>query len=317
MNKKYIVIILGILLVTVLGWKYQSLGGGNMQMSGMKMSDTSTSTSMSMDHSMSAMNMSGTSVLAGSRVVMDNINNLTSGNVTFSFKLYDIDGKELTDQGLAVAHEKKMHFIFVRDDMTGYQHIHPEYIDGKWKVSADIKEAGDYNLYIDIAPIKENPVVLHLPFRIDSATKVKNFPVANIGMSISSGVYTATLTTDKPLTTNQEIKLSIAITKSGIPFSHIMPYLGALSHLVILNHDNPEDYVHAHPLTETTPADGVIQFHTTFQTKGTYTLFGQFNLDGKVITLPITVNVLKDGTAATSGGDSMMMQMDNGSMMHK
>ena len=87
------------------------------------------------------------SVLAGSRIILDNKDSLVPGTITFSFKLFGLDGHEFTDSDLKIAHEKKMHFIFLRDDMTGYQHIHPEYIASKWTVTTDIKNAGDYNVF--------------------------------------------------------------------------------------------------------------------------------------------------------------------------
>ena len=247
------------------------------------------------------------STLAGTRIVLDNKDSLKPGKVNFSFKLFGIDKDEFTDKDLKVAHEKKMHFIFVRDDMTGYQHIHPQYINGKWTVTTEINDGGSYNLYVDIAPNEETPVVLRVPVQIGGTTVTKNFPKPNGKMNTISGVYTGTLTTNTSLKTNQEIKLSIALTKDGKVVTEINQYLGAFGHLVILNHSNPNDFIHAHPLTETKPTNGVVEFMAKFPTKGTYTLYGQFNIDGSIVTLPITVVIKEDGSvAATSTMNSHM-----------
>ena len=245
-----------------------------------------------------AMNMNSStegSTLASTRIVLDNKDSLKPGKVNFSFKLFGIDKHEFTDADLKVAHEKKMHFIFVRDDMTGYQHIHPQYTNGKWAVTTDIDDGGNYNLYVDIAPSEESPVVLRVPLQIGGTTVTKNFPTPNEKMNVTSGVYTGILTTNVSLKTNQEIKLSIAITKDGKAVTEINQYLGAFGHLVILNHSNPNDFIHAHPLTETKPANGVVEFMAKFPVKGTYTLYGQFNVGGGIITLPITIAIKEDG----------------------
>ena len=247
----------------------------------------------------------GGATLAGSRIVLDNKESLKPGKIIFSFKLFGIDKDELTDKELKVAHEKKMHFIFVRDDMTGYQHIHPQYIHGKWTVATEINDGGTYNLYVDIAPKEESPAVLRVPVQIGGTTITKNFPTPNGKMNAVSGIYTGTLTTNTSLKTNQEIKLSIALTKDGRVATDINQYLGAFGHLVILNHSNPNEFIHAHPLTETKPTNGVVEFMAKFPVKGTYTLYGQFNITGSVVTLPITVVIKEDGTVtATSTANS-------------
>ena len=279
-----------VLIVVFVGYKYlgQNIVVPNTQVN----TQTSTTPAHTDEHAeMASMNMSVTSVLAGNRIHLDDTDSYKVGKVNFSFKIFGKDGDEWKDSDLKIAHEKKMHFIFVRDDMTGYQHIHPSYANGKWAVSTDIKDAGDYNLYVDIDSTEEGAMVLRLPFRVTSETKIKNFPIVNSKMNITNGEYAATLTTDKSLTVNQEIKLSIALTKNGKAQTDIGTYLGALGHLVILNHKDNTNFIHAHPLTETKPDNGIIEFQATFPTKGLYTLFGQFNLDGKIILFPITINV--------------------------
>ena len=274
----------------------------NTPMEEQKMIHTTTAT-----HNEAMNSSTGMSTLAGSRIVLDNKDSLKPGRVNFSFKLFGIDKNELTDADLKVAHEKKLHFIFVRDDMTGYQHIHPQYINGKWAVTTDINDGGSYNLYVDIAPNNEKSVVLRVPLQIGGSTVSKNFPSPKEEMNITSGAYTGTLTTNIPLKTNQETKLSIAITKYGKVVPEINQYLGAFGHLVILNHSNSNDFIHAHPLTETKPTNGVVEFMATFPTIGIYTLYGQFNIDGSIVTLPITVAVKENGaTEAASSTNSHM-----------
>ena len=104
------------------------------------------------------------------------------------------------------------------------------------------------------------------------------------------------------------IKLSIALTQNGKQVSEIAPYLGAYGHLIILNHGNPNDFIHAHPLTETKPTNGTVDFIANFPTIGTYTLYGQFNLANKIITLPITVSVSDTGSLPPEGS---MQDMDH------
>ncbi len=235
-------------------------------------------------------------VPAGSRIALDNRNSFRSGEVTFSFKLYGLDGHAFGADDLKTTHEKKMHFLMVRDDMTGYQHLHPEYKDGKWSVSTDVPEVGDYQLYVDIEPIEEKPVVLRVPVTIGSKTAQKNFPTPNSDQSATTDGVQVSLEAED-LQTKAEVPLTFVITKNGKTVGDVGKYLGAYGHVVLLRHNDPDDFYHVHPVTESKPMDGNVEFVATFPIKGRYTLYAQFNVDGSVRTFPITVDVTKVGEA--------------------
>ncbi len=232
--------------------------------------------------------------LAGSRVELENKDNLQTGDITFRFNLYGLDGHEFGDKDLKIAHEKKMHFLMVRDDMTGFQHLHPEYIDNKWGVKTTISEAGMYQLYVDIEPNEEKPVVLRVPVKIGSEAAKANFPVPTDNTA-TNGQYKVTLKTDGSLKTNEHTSLTFVLTKNGQPAADVSPYLGAFGHVVLIRHNDPDDFFHVHPITETKPANGEVAFEAQFPVKGRYTLYAQFNLSGNVKTFPITVDVSTDG----------------------
>ncbi len=234
------------------------------------------------------------STLAGTLIELDNKNNLKPGEVTFSFKLYGLDGHEFGPNDLKVAHEKKMHFLLVRDDMTNFQHIHPEYANGKWLVKTTVLEAGAYNMYVDIAPIEEAAVVLRVPVQIGGPTAKANFPVPTDNTA-TDGLYKATLKTVKEIKTNEHTTLTFALTKNNQAVTDLSPYLGAYGHVVLIRHTDVDDFFHVHPLTETKPANGEVAFEAQFPVKGRYTLYAQFTVAGSVKTFPITVDVGTDG----------------------
>lgn len=236
-------------------------------------------------------------VLAGSRIVLDNINSLQPGPVAFYFKLYGVSGQELTANDLKIEHDKKMHFILMRDDMTQFQHIHPAYTDGKWMVTTTIAEQGQYQLYVDIAPEKETAVVLRVPVTIGGPTMQAQNPVPNANNTASADAITAKLTTDKALVTNQETLLTYSLAENGQAIKEIDPYLGAYGHVVLVRHGSPDDFFHVHPITETKPSNGQVQFAAVFPSIGRYTLYAQFSINGKIETFPITADVSVQGDA--------------------
>ena len=51
-----------------------------------------------------------------------------------------------------VEHEKRMHLIVARRDLTGFQHLHPEQAaDGSWSTEVRLDAAGSYRLFADFA----------------------------------------------------------------------------------------------------------------------------------------------------------------------
>ena len=226
-----------------------------------------------------------------------------TGNATLTFSLYGEDGAELSDSDLKIAHEKYVHFILVRNDMTGYQHLHPAYSNGSWSVATTIPQEGAYTAYVDIVPRRGEAVVFRKSLEVGSAKTQPNFPVLTEGMTtIVNGVAVA-LETVPALKTGEEIELTFRLTKDGAAVTNIESYLGAYGHVVALRHDDPEVYLHAHPKTENTPTDGRVTFTTTFLETSGYTFFAQFNIGGEIMAFPITVNV-EEG-AVSSGAPSV------------
>jgi len=235
--------------------------------------------------------------LAGTRIDLQNASNLKPGEVTLAFKLFGADAHEFGPDDLKVAHEKLIHLILLRDDVTGFQHVHPEYKDGRWTVEATIANQGLYQMYVDIEPKEEDPITLRVPLTIGGATQHSQFPSVSANMSAMTSGIQATLQTASELKTKEHVNLTFVLTQNGKPITQIDPYLGAFGHVVILRHGDPDDFIHGHPITETKPTDGKVVFESEFPIKGTYTIFAQFSINGQVRTFPITASVDSDGQA--------------------
>lgn len=252
--------------------------------------------------------MDHTAVNEGMRIHIEDGQRLRfPGLNTFRFRVMGKDGKELTPDQLKIVHEKLMHFLIVRDDMTQFQHLHPVYESGVWMVTTTMAQPGDYNFYLDIAPKAEDATVLRMSLRIATPTIKKEFPTPNTKQRVMDQDVVATLATAGAWTSGQEKTVVFALTKASKPVSEIDPYLGAFGHLVILRHNAPDEFLHVHPLTEGAPKDGKVSFMTTFTDPGRYTLYAQFSIGGSIRTFPITIDVT---------GEAAKMMPTNGRRNH-
>ena len=75
-----------------------------------------------------------------------------------------------------VEHTKRMHFIVVRRDMTGFQHLHPtENADGTWSVPVTLPEAGSYRVFADFS-VGEKPYTLADDLTVDGSVRSQALP---------------------------------------------------------------------------------------------------------------------------------------------
>ncbi len=250
--------------------------------------------------------------LAGTRIDLQNATSLKPGEVTLAFKLYGADAHEFGPNDLKVAHEKLVHIVLLRDDATEFQHIHPEYKDGRWTVKTTIAKQGLYQMYVNIEPTEEAPIILRVPLTIGGSTEQSQFPSVSNDMSATVSGIQATLQLASPLKTKEHTTLTFALTQNGKPVTKIDPYLGAFGHVVVVRHGDSDDYSHGHPITESKPTDGKVVFESEFPIRGTYTIFAQFSINGQVKVFPITISVESEGQAPADHESATNMSEPSG-----
>jgi hypothetical protein len=228
----------------------------------------------------------------GLRVVVDDPELRPGRNERLRFRIVDDGGRTVRD--FDVEHEKRMHLIVARRDLTGFQHLHPEQAaDGTWSTSVRVREAGSYRLFADFS-YKGTPQTLASDLRVDGSADLLPLPNPQ-QTSVSDGGYDVRLDADRARP-GQEAELRFSITKDGVPV-HTEPYLGAGGHLVALR-EGDLAFLHVHP-TEAAHGDAgsdgahddSVGFVATFPTEGRYRLFLQFQHDGRVHTVAFTQEV--------------------------
>src|SRR5918992_1437440 len=77
---------------------------------------------------------------------------------TIRYRIKNDKGDVVTD--FAVAHEKIMHFIVVRRDLTQFQHLHPDFNQetGEFRVAVAFPAPGPYRFFADFTPGTDNPL---------------------------------------------------------------------------------------------------------------------------------------------------------------
>ena len=212
----------------------------------------------------------------GLRLVVDDPELQRGRTEAVRFRLVDESGETVRD--FDVEHERRMHAIVARRDLTGFQHLHPEQDgDGSWRVPVRIEEAGSYRLFADFTHDGERDT-LATDLRVDGRADLRPLPRPE-PVAVSDGGYDVRLDAGDA-DPGEEAALRFTITKDGAPVQ-TEPYLGAGGHLVALR-EGDLAFLHVHPT-----GDGT-DFEVTFPTEGRYRLFLQFQHLGRVHTVAFT-----------------------------
>ena len=210
--------------------------------------------------------------------------------VSLRFQILGPDGAPVT--GYRTEHDKDLHLIAVRRDLSHFQHVHPVLdATGTWSVPLDLSAPGEYRVFADFTPTgHDGGLVLGADLAVPGPYEPVALPEPAATAQVVDG-YQVTLTGE--LVPGKSSQLTLTVSKDGVPVTDLQPYLAAYGHLVALRAGDLA-YLHVHPAGE--PGDGVtpagpgITFYATAPSAGDYRLFLDFRHGGVVRTAEFTVH---------------------------
>jgi hypothetical protein len=216
----------------------------------------------------------------------------------FRFRVLGPDGAALTRY--TTSHDKDLHLIVVRRDLSGFQHVHPTLdAGGTWSIPLAVAEPGQYRVFADFQPAgRAEGLTLGVDVPAPGTYQPQVLPAPARTATVDG--YTVTLTGD--LTPGASSRLTVSVSKDGAPVTDLQPYLGAYGHLVALR-DGDLAYLHVHP--DGVPGDGrtaagpAVTFHAEVPTAGAYRLYLDFQHAGKVRTAEFTAMAGRSVPAAS------------------
>lgn len=220
----------------------------------------------------------------------------------FAFRIAGPDGQPVTRYD--VAHDKQMHLIVARRDLSGFRHVHPELApDGTWRVDTPLAGPGQWRAFADFTPTGGEPLTLGVDVTVPGELTERPLPAPATSTTVDG--YTVTLTgAPQPGRTSS---LTLTVSRDGQPVTDLEPYLGAYGHLVALRRGDLA-YLHVHP--DGTPGDGrtrpgpAVTFLAEVPSAGSYRLYLDFQHGGRVHTAEFTVvaGATPSGAAPTPTG---------------
>lgn len=205
----------------------------------------------------------------------------------FAFQITGPDGRPVT--GYDVVHDRPMHLIVARRDLSGFRHVHPELgADGTWRIGTPFAGPGVWRAFADFKPVGGEALTLGVDVTVPGPLALRPLPAPASSVTVNG--YTVTI--DGTLTPGRTAALTLTVSRGGVPVTDLEPYLGAYGHLVVLRHGDLA-YLHVHP--DGTPGDDrtrpgpAVAFHAEVPSAGTYRLYLDFQHAGAVHTAEFTM----------------------------
>ena len=221
---------------------------------------------------------------------------LAAGRQEVAFTVTDDAGKPVT--AYDVEHEKLLHLIVVRRDLTGFQHVHPELDDsGTWRADVELTP-GSWRVFADFTPSGGEGLTLGTDLAVPGAVDATTAATPTRTDTVDG--YTVTVEGD--LAAGELSTLELTVRKDGEPVTDLEPYLGSYGHLVALR-EGDLAYLHVHP--EEGPSGPTVEFGAEVPSAGRYHLYLDFQHGGVVRTATLTLDsTASTGASGTTGGDT-------------
>ena len=188
----------------------------------------------------------------------------------------------------AVVHDKPLHLIVVRRDLTGFQHLHPTMAaDGTWQTDLTLAEPGIYRMIADFtAIVGGQQVATTLGSDLTVAGDYKPQPLPAPARSDNPDGFTVSYEGTPGTEATQPLLMTV--TGADGKAAKLDPYLGAFGHLVVMR-EGDLAYVHVHP--EAALVDGKVKFWLTAPSRGSYRMFFDYQVAGRVHTAEWSLKV--------------------------
>ena len=197
-----------------------------------------------------------------------------------------------------IEHERPMHLVAVSEDLSQFQHLHPEVgPDGTWSATTTFPETANYVLFDEFV-YNGQQVLDRREFMVGEASPTSASLSPDLSAKTEAGL-TASLSAPETINAGEDTSFTLQVTRDGRPVTDLEPYLGAPAHVVIVSSDT-RDFAHTHgevngmESMDSPPPSAFgpdIRVHHTFPRAGLYKIWFQFGYQGSVITVPYVVEV--------------------------
>jgi YHYH protein/Cupredoxin-like domain len=196
---------------------------------------------------------------------------------------------EMPSRFLEYVHERPIHMMIVSADLRGFDHVHPELTAaGDWEVNYTFPRGGKHRVYVEFTPPGGGARLEFFDVNVAGDAPAPPPARPHVGVTLSALTLRA----------GEDLELRFTLTHAET----LEPYLGAWAHFAVVD-AGFSTFIHAHPLGNipepmvhthgavTGPPPSELHTVVSFPKAGLYKLWAQFQVAGKVETVPFVLHV--------------------------
>lgn len=192
-----------------------------------------------------------------------------------------------TDVLLETSHEKKIHLIIVNNDLTYFEHIHPETDGAQYSVETTFPSGGRFLLFVEYTPVGGTHQIQKFQVDVKGVSKAISSIVEERLICVVDG-YTVRL--DLPneklsARTVGQIPVTISQDTTELSATDFDDYLGSKAHAIMIGMAD-KSFQHAHPQV----VNNKLNIHIETDKPGFYRLWLQFMTGGALHTADFTIH---------------------------
>ena len=230
--------------------------------------------------------------------------------VALSFVIRQPDGTPLTTFKTGPGPHTGVHLIFVRRDLAYIVHHHPSLAHltagGAITDSVTFPEPGPYRLVVDVFPASGSQPNFQLFRTVQVAGPYHPQPLPPPSTTVDVDGYRFTLSGASHLKAVQAQVVTVHVTDPHRKAATFTPWFGALAHAIFFR-SGTLDYFHTHvcapgaagctsilgpvKVTGTSTTPGKLTVGVLVPAGGTWRLFLQCRVGGRILTAPFTLSV--------------------------
>lgn len=203
-------------------------------------------------------------------------------------------------EDLTPHHDALLHLVVISADGGFYTHVHPPRVGpGRYAIAIAPDRPGRYSAYAEIQRQDSGTQVISRDFTVGGTAPIIPPRFAGLGPREVDGLQIEVTSSLTPLRAGRQATFTFSFSKAGQPVDDLQPWLGMGGHMIARSADGAI-FAHVHAIgpmaTNGVVASGVIygpdiSFVYTFPEPGRYQVWGQFRHDGKIVTVPLAVEV--------------------------
>lgn len=225
-----------------------------------------------------------------------------------TYSIQQPNGSNLTKFKRGAGPHTGVHVIYIRTDLGAIVHHHPHIApNGSFTDSVLFPSGGPYRVVIDVYPQQTTPqpnFQLFTRMHVKGAYTPQPLPPPQREVRVDG--YRFALRSEPRLRAIQAAFLSFTVTEPNGAPAHFTPWYGALAHAIFFRKGSL-DYFHTHvcapgapnctsllggaKVTGTSSTPGKLSVGVLVPVAGTWRLFLQCLVDGRVLTAPFTLRV--------------------------